>query len=544
MAIGDIGSILDKHEYDADKGICATALKLSDGVVAIWYCGTDNDGFVKTYPVDAAGDVGTMIDSWEFDTTLFVGSDYHPSVVAVSGDVFAIAYRGSAISTNDLHVKTMTIATDGTITKTAIETAAFATQPIASAFGGFIKKPGTTKYIAFWDEGGLSPNGFMAVVNIDDDGTNIALADSWEFDTNVGADPIIIHVSGHIFAAVYNRPAVRAVRTFQVADNGTITKTFIAFESFGDDTALHHYILLVSGSVYAVFSSGTDEVYTFTIDAAGTVTAVDTGVFYTEDGYNVSPLKFKEVGGNSYFVYSIRTMTPDYYGYIVTLPISIAGAIGSVIDSQLIEDGGYQYGFVPVEVRSGVFVFPWVDTPGSDGFISTADILVADAVFPSSNMARISSIRHICRPGFCRMQVGLGDIGFDIDVAEATVRKALDTAKEEEVIQPEPPPTKPPAKPPEAAPTPPAPEPPSPSYWGGGPPSQIPGIEEYLERQRQKEPEYEQTPGLPSMMRREVEKPSLWSRMTPWREEAGETFGGEVMERFESARKWLGGLFK
>lgn len=51
------------------------------------------------------------------------------------------------------------------------------------------------------------------------------------------------------------------------------------------------------------------------------------------------------------------------------------------------------------------------------------------AIFPSDTVARASSIRHIFRPGFFRMQIGLGDLGFDVDVAEATVRKALDTAK-------------------------------------------------------------------------------------------------------------------
>jgi len=152
--------------------------------------------------------------------------------------------------------------------------------------------------------------------------------------------------------------------------------------------------------------------------------------------------------------------------------------------------------------------------------------------YPNDSLARVSSIRHICHPGFYRMQVGLGDLGFDIDVAEATVRKALDTAKETEEAPPEPPPTKPSAKPPEAAPTPPAPEPPTPpSYWGAGPVSQIPGIEEYRERRRREEA------AAP-------EQPSLWSRITPWKEEAGETFGGEVMERIESMRKWIGGLFK
>ena len=63
-------------------------------------------------------------------------------------------------------------------------------------------------------------------------------------------------------------------------------------------------------------------------------------------------------------------------------------------------------------------------------------------VFPSDTVARVSAIRHIFRPGFFRMQVGLGDMGFDIDVAEATVRSELDTAKEAGIVPPPPLPTK------------------------------------------------------------------------------------------------------
>ncbi len=214
----------------------------------------------------------------------------------------------------------------------------------------------------------------MAVININDDGTNISLADSWEFDTTEGKTPVIIHISGHIFAVTYNDGTNRIIKTFQVADDGTITKSFEDTETFGSQGGFCHYIVLVSGSVYAVFSSGTDEIYTFTIDGSGTITAVDTSVFYTEAGSNVSPYKFKEMGGDSYLVYSIRTMVPDYYGYIVTLSISTGGIIGSVIDSQLINAAHYQYGFVPIEVVSGIFLFPWADTPGGDGFMTTLDI--------------------------------------------------------------------------------------------------------------------------------------------------------------------------
>ncbi len=32
-----------------------------------------------------------------------------------------------------------------------------------------------------------------------------------------------------------------------------------------------------------------------------------------------------------------------------------------------------------------------------------------------------------------------------------------------------------------------------------------------------------------------------WRAITPWQEEAGETFGGEIAERFRSIRRFFGG---
>lgn len=156
-------------------------------------------------------------------------------------------------------------------------------------------------------------------------------------------------------------------------------------------------------------------------------------------------------------------------------------------------------------------------------------VLTAAKQYPSDSMARVSSIRHICRPGFYRMQVGLGDIGFDIDVAEATVRAALDTAKEAELEE------APPAEPTPILP---------------GPKSAEPTAMEKLIGDALRQQEADSFPAsaritapqpLPSRVETE---PSLWQRITPWKEEAGETFGGEIAERIKSFTGWIGGLFK
>ena len=72
---------------------------------------------------------------------------------------------------------------------------------------------------------------------------------------------------------------------------------------------------------------------------------------------------------------------------------------------------------------------------------------MGSSVYPTVSTSRVSSIRHIFQPSFFRMQVALGELGFDIDVVEATIRKTLDTAKEVIEAPPEPTVTKPPAAP-------------------------------------------------------------------------------------------------
>ena len=54
--------------------------------------------------------------------------------------------------------------------------------------------------------------------------------------------------------------------------------------------------------------------------------------------------------------------------------------------------------------------------------------------YPSDAVARVSSIRRIYRPGLYRMELGLGDLGFDVDVSEAAIKRVPDEVSEPEVL--------------------------------------------------------------------------------------------------------------
>ena len=54
-------------------------------------------------------------------------------------------------------------------------------------------------------------------------------------------------------------------------------------------------------------------------------------------------------------------------------------------------------------------------------------------IHPSDDVARVSSIRRIYHPGLYRMEIALGDLGFEWDVSEVGMRLIPDEVKEPEV---------------------------------------------------------------------------------------------------------------
>ena len=89
-SLGTIGSIIDSFEFNATDGQQPDLIHVSGDVFAVAYRGPDSDGFVNTISIDSSGNIGSVIDSLEFDTS----SGSTPSIVHVSGTVYAVAYSG------------------------------------------------------------------------------------------------------------------------------------------------------------------------------------------------------------------------------------------------------------------------------------------------------------------------------------------------------------------------------------------------------------------------------------------------------------------
>ena len=167
MAYGDITkSIIDTLEIESGQGLVPSVVSVSRGVIAVAYQDGPADGWIKTFSCDSDGNFSGIISTLEFDTD----EGRSPYLMHINGTTYAVVYRGP----------------DG--------------------------------------------DGFIRTLTIQNDGTIDGLIDGWEFDNQIGHEAKLIHVSGTVYAVFYlgwSAGNKYALKTFNIANNGVITKSFI-----------------------------------------------------------------------------------------------------------------------------------------------------------------------------------------------------------------------------------------------------------------------------------------------------------------------------
>jgi len=170
---------------------------VSGDVFAIAYRGTGDDGFLVTVTIAPDGQIGnSVIDTLEFDT----GDGYEPCIIHISGNIYAVAYRGPG---SDGYIKTIEISTGGLITDTVI--------------------------------------------------------DSQVFESGQGYEPSLLHIGGNVYAVAY-RDSVNDgwVKTWEIQINGQITDTVIDSLEFDTANGYEPDIINVATDVYAIAYRGTN----------------------------------------------------------------------------------------------------------------------------------------------------------------------------------------------------------------------------------------------------------------------------------------------
>ena len=264
---GEIGNEeIDSFEFDVVKGKTPDIIPISGDVYAIAYAEDGDDGRLITLTIANDGQITeAIIDSVEFDNA----KGKTPNIIHISGNVYAIAYAGDG---DDGWLITGTITAAGQITDTLIDSLEF--DPVKGKTPNIIPISGNVYAIAY---AGVLDDGFLITVTIATDGQiTDTVIDTLEFDTSQGKTPNIIPISGDVYAIAYAGNAdAGSLKTVTIATDGQITDPVIDTLEFDSAKGKTPNIIPVSGDVYAIAYAGNGDdgfLKTLTIATDGQIT--------------------------------------------------------------------------------------------------------------------------------------------------------------------------------------------------------------------------------------------------------------------------------
>jgi prepilin-type N-terminal cleavage/methylation domain-containing protein len=365
-------AVIDTLEFDNSNCYLPSLVSVAENVCAIAYRGLHNDGYLKTVSIDANSNIGnSAIDTLTFDTS----SCYEPKIVYVSGNIYAIAYRGPG---NRGYLKTVSIDANGNIGNSVINSLTF------DSTDGYepdiIQVNGSVYAIAYR---GWSDQGHLITATIAANGDiGNSIVDSLTFDTSSCYEPDITRVSGNIFAIAYRGSSTRGdVVTASIAANGDIGYHVIDSITLDTSRCYEPDITPVAGNIYAIAfrdSSNRGYLKTISINASGIIgnSVIDTLAFDSTRGYEPSIIP---VAG---YIFAIAYRGPNNDGYLKTLTIAADGSIGSPVIDTLKFEGSEGYEPVIVHVADDIFAIAYRG-PGDAGFICTVGISTQGATAAS-----------------------------------------------------------------------------------------------------------------------------------------------------------------
>ncbi len=314
--------VVDSLEFDTWLNFTLSFIHISGDVYAIVYAGPDDHGWLKTVTIDSEGNIGdTIIDFLEFDT----GRCYAPTIIHISGNVYAIAYCGYGYGG---WLKTVTIETNGNI-GTILDDLEFDTLRGSTPCIYYIT--GTTYAIAY---SGNDDHGWLKLVTITTGGLIGAVLASLEFDPVYCREPNIIHVSGNYYAIAYRGPdsdGFLITVLITGAGIGSIIDTWEFDETYGWGPRLIH----IAEDVFAFTYTGADfdgYLRTVRISSAGFISEIAYLEFDTGSGWHTDIIHVSEN------LYAIVYKGPDERGWFITVTIEANGSIGDIVDSFEWED--------------------------------------------------------------------------------------------------------------------------------------------------------------------------------------------------------------
>jgi len=316
----------------------------------------------------AEGDIGSVIETLEYDN---VESD-EPAIVHGSGNIYSVAYSGL-----DSHgwLKTMTISDAGAMALVSGGTLEF--DAAGAHYPVMIHVSGNVYAVAYM---GGDSDGWIKTFTISDAGAMALVSGGvLEWDTIRAVQVEIIHIAGNVYAIAYQGPDADGwIKTITISAAGAIALVSGGSLEFDTVQCLSVDIVHVSGEVYAIAyqgDGGDGWLKTVTISAAGAIALVSGGSLEFDTVYCADPSIIHITGD----IYAIAYQGPDTDGWLKTVTISNTGAIALVSGGSLEFDTVGSGSPEIIHISGNVFAILF-SAGGSTGWVKTVTINNAGAI--------------------------------------------------------------------------------------------------------------------------------------------------------------------
>ncbi|HWR27287.1 MAG TPA: LamG domain-containing protein [Candidatus Thermoplasmatota archaeon] len=187
--------------YDPVAGYEPSLINVTQNVTALAYRDASNHGILKTFNISSTGDISYTGKTTPFDSS----SGYEPSLIQVSGKVYAVAYRNTD---NDGLVKTLNLSSNGSIAWTGNM---LTFEDNVPCFDPSIIHAEDDFYVVAYSTGNSgSTTGYIMSLKLGKTGSILSQTESRREFKIDGRDrcynPIILHIYEHLFAISFTGP--------------------------------------------------------------------------------------------------------------------------------------------------------------------------------------------------------------------------------------------------------------------------------------------------------------------------------------------------
>lgn len=359
--LGTITGTIDTLHFDLDTAAVPKICHVSGPTYAIAYQGGGNDGWLTTIQILDDGTITGILNTFEFDPA----SGRMPSITHVDGDVYAIAY-----STLGGQGKLITLEIDpGGIIGPIIRSYIF--EPGGTSNYPHICHVSGTTYTIWYT--GPGTTGWLTTINITAGGIIGPLLGWSQFDPAYANYVSPLHITGNVWACAYQAVSFAGpgrLATLTISPAGIISP-IIQSQDFDPSYTRYPVLFHVSGSVHGIaYRDGYYDGWltTITITPAGAIgPVIDTLEYEPVMG------DFPAVANVSPDIWTIAYQGPDYDAWIKTIAIAPTGIITGQID-QYEYDPDFDRAQSIIHVHGNTYAIAY-QGPGYDGWLKTIGII-------------------------------------------------------------------------------------------------------------------------------------------------------------------------